>query len=224
MNFDVIKEFENKVCNFFGAPYAIAVDCCTHGIELCLRHQEVLEIVVPKRTYISIPFLAHKLNIDLKWKDEDWQDYYMVHKGPKPIYDAAVLWKKNSYIAGSFMCLSFQFKKHLSLGRGGIILCDNEVDYKILKKMVYDGRHSDVPWRDQNIDTIGYHYYMTPETAQTGLDKLDEAINSKPRQWVISDWPDLSKMQVFKKIDESPDGGKTLYERNFGDYINRKKI
>ena len=27
-----------------------------------------------------------------------------------------------------------------------------------------------------------------------------------------------------KKIYESPDGGKTIYERDFGDYINRKKI
>jgi len=96
------------------------------------------------------------------------------------------------------MSLSFQFQKHLSLGRGGMVLCDNEVIAKKLKKMSYDGRLPNVPWRDQDIDTMGYHYYMTPETAQLGLDKLGEAIKTKPKKWVHTDWPDLTKMSVFK--------------------------
>ena len=97
------------------------------------------------------------------------------------------------------MSVSFQFQKHLSLGRGGIILCDNEDEYMLLKKMSYDGRLPNIPWREQDIDTVGYHYYMTPETAKLGLEKLEKAINNRPRQWVISDWPDLSKMKVFQK-------------------------
>ena len=72
------------------------------------------------------------------------------------IYDAAVLWKKDSYIPGSFMCLSFQFQKHLSLGRGGAILCDNKEDAVALKKMTYDGRLPHIPWRDQNIENIWF--------------------------------------------------------------------
>ena len=40
---------------------------------------------------------------------------------------------------------------------------------------------------------------MTPETAQNGLNKLDEAIKTKPRQWSVNDWPDVSKMGVFNK-------------------------
>ena len=51
MSFTKVTEFETKVSEFFGAPYGIAVDCCTHGIELCLRHQNVKSITVPKRTY-----------------------------------------------------------------------------------------------------------------------------------------------------------------------------
>ena len=76
LKFDTVEKFENEIAKFFGSPYAIAVDCCTHGIELCLRHQKVEHYTVPKRTYISIPYLAHKLNIDFNWKDENWQDYY----------------------------------------------------------------------------------------------------------------------------------------------------
>ena len=62
-------------------------------------------------------------------------------------YDAAVMWEKDSYLFGSMMCLSFQFQKHLSLGRGGAILLDNEEDMIELKKMSYDGRLPNIPWR-----------------------------------------------------------------------------
>ena len=95
------------------------------------------------------------------------------------------------------MCISFQFRKHLSLGRGGIILTDNAHAATLLKKMSYDGRLPDVPWREQDIDTHGFHYYMTPETAELGLSKLPDAISSEPKRWKITDWPDLSKMKVF---------------------------
>ena len=190
-----VKDLEDNVAKCFGAKYAVAVDSCTHGLELCLRMQNIKELCVPKRTYISVPFLANKLGIPLKWKEESWQDYYFI-EGTN-IADAAVLWRKGSYIPNTFMCLSFQFQKHLSLGRGGMILTDNKQAAEDLKKMSYDGRLPDVPWRDQDISSFGYHYYMTPETAQIGLDKLEDAINTKPREWVINDWPDLTKMKVF---------------------------
>ena len=196
MSFKVVSDFENEVAHWFGAPYGVAVDCCTHGIELCLRYMDVQSIEVPKRTYLSVPFLATKLGIELKWKDEEWTDYYNI--GGTNIYDAAVLWKEDSYIPGTFMCLSFQFQKHLSLGRGGMILLDNKKARDELKKMTYDGRVSAIPWREQNITSMGYHYYMTPETAENGLKKLPEAIDTKPRQWVLEDWPDLTQMEVFK--------------------------
>jgi dTDP-4-amino-4,6-dideoxygalactose transaminase len=196
MSFQAITEFENKIAEFFGSPYAIAVDSCTHGVELALRYTQVDHITVPKHTYLSIPFLANKLWIDLFWKDENWVDYYYL---TDKVIDAAVLWKPNSYTPGTFMGVSFQYQKHLSLGRGGIILTDNKEAAIQLKKMSYDGRLPNIPWREQNINTIGYHYYMTPEIAQLGLEKLSEAINTPPRQWVVNDWPDLTQMDIFKQ-------------------------
>ena len=195
MSFKTVTKFENKLAKFYGSPYAVAIDCCTHGVELCLRYTKAKSIEVPKRTYLSIPFLAHKLNIELKWKNDNWVDYYYI---TDKVVDAAVLWKKNSYIPNTFMNISFQFQKHLSLGRGGIILTDSKEAAEQLKMMTYDGRIPDVPWRDQNINTIGYHYYMTPETATKGLEKLNNAIKTKPKQWVITDWPDLTQMDIFK--------------------------
>ena len=195
MSFQVIADFEKSIASFFGAPYAVAVDCCTHGVELCLRMKDVKKIKVPKRTYLSIPMLANKLNIDLEWTEQVWQDYYHL---TDDIIDAAVLWRENSYIPNTYMCVSFQFRKHLSLGRGGVILFDRQEDFDTLKRMSYDGRSPDESWSVQNIKTIGYHYYMTPETAELGLKKLPEAIERKPKQWVYKDWPDLTTMDVFK--------------------------
>ena len=204
MSFELIKEFENKIAEFYGSPYAVAVDCCTHAIELCLRYKRVKKFTVPPKTYPSIPNLAKKIGIEFEWKEENWKDYYQlggtnkIHGLKGGIIDAAVLWKENSYIPNSLMCLSFQFQKHLSLGRGGMILTDDKESKDELKKMSYDGREPDTPWRDQNITTIGYHYYMTPETASLGLDKLPKAIETEPRDWKLEEWPDLRDMDIFK--------------------------
>ena len=196
MSFEVVKSFENEIAKFYGSEYAVAVDSCTHSIELCLRYKKVKKITLPNRTYLSIAFLSKKLGIELEWEDKNWTDYYYL--GGTNIIDAAVLWKRESYVPGSLMCLSFQYQKHLSLGRGGMILTDDKTSRDKLKRMSYDGREPDIPWREQNINMVGYHYYMTPETAQLGLDKLPVAIKTKPRKWVIEDWPDLKKMDVFK--------------------------
>ena len=78
MNFETVASFENKVAEFFNAPFAIAVDSCTHGVELCLRLTQSQEISVPKRTYLSIPFLAEKLKIKRTWREENLKDYYFL--------------------------------------------------------------------------------------------------------------------------------------------------
>lgn len=195
-DFGVVEQFENEVASFFGSKYAVAVDSCTHGVELCLRYVGAGVIRVPKRTYLSIAFLAEKLNLVRIWGDEEWQDYYYLT--PR-VVDAAVLWEKNSYVQGSLMSISFQYQKHLSLGRGGMILTDDKGADIALKKMSYDGRLPGIQWRDQDITSIGYHYYMTPETARLGLAKLPDAIRTKPRRWVMTDWPDLTKMEIFNE-------------------------
>ena len=45
-------------------------------------------------------------------------------------------------------------------------------------------------------------------------------IGGDPNQLELFDKDDVSQLKIF----ESPDGGKTVYERNAGDYDNRKKI
>lgn len=194
--FKIVHNFEKALAEFYGAPYAVATDCCTHAIELSLRHQNIKSATCPSQTYLSIPFTLIKLNLEWSFIDQSWADYYYL--GNTNIVDAAVYWKKDGYIPGTYMCLSFQFQKHLNLTRGGAILVDNYDAYQTLKKMSYDGRLPNISWKEQNIDIMGYHYYMTPETAQLGLEKLPEAITRPARQWTSDEYPYLPDLTVFK--------------------------
>jgi len=186
------------VADYFGAPYAVATDSCTHAIELCLRLKNFDNIKSPEYTYLSVPMTFSKLNLHWEWADIKWQENYTI-PGTN-IIDAATQWKENSYTPGSFTCVSFQNQKHLSLGRGGMILTDNKHDFKILSKMRYDGRDIMTPWREQNISCIGYHYYMTPETAQKGLDQFANACRKTPKIWNWHEYVYLPDLEVFKNV------------------------
>ena len=201
MSFDTVDNLEKALADYWNAPFCVTTDCCTHAIELCLRWYfseiEIRPITIPQHTYISVPFTLEKLHLPWYFQYIGWHDYYEL--GDTGIIDAAVHWKPGGYIPGKMMCLSFQFKKPLNLGRGGAILLDDPIIYQKMRRWVYDGRERDIPWTEQLIENYGFHYYMTPETAQTGLDKLSGV--TKTRDWSWQDYPDLTKMPVFKPDD-----------------------
>jgi dTDP-4-amino-4,6-dideoxygalactose transaminase len=194
--FEIVQDFEKAIAEFYGAPYAVATDCCTHAIELSLRYQNIKSATCPSQTYLSIPFTLMKLNLEWRFVDQPWQDYYYL--GSTNIVDAAVYWKKDGYIPGTYMCLSFQFRKHLNLIRGGAILLDDAADTDQLRRMTTDGRDVSRLWKEQDIDTVGYHYYMPIETAKLGLEKLPEAVARPARQWTSDEYPYLPNLTVFK--------------------------
>lgn len=196
--FEIVREFERAIADFYGAPECVATDCCTHAIELSLRLQGIQQARCPIQTYLSIPFTLMKLNINWSFDDQPWHDYYYL--GDTNVIDAAVYWKQNGYIPGTYMCLSFQFRKHLNLIRGGAILLDDPVAANKLRKMTTDGRDVSRLWKEQDIDTVGYHYYMPIETAKLGLDRLPEAISRPAQQWTSNDYPRLTEMTVFKDL------------------------
>lgn len=195
-SFNTVERFENIISDFFNSRYAVAVDSCTHGIELCLIHDKVVQTSCPKHTYLSIPMTLSKLGIDWRFNNKDWSYYYYL-EGTR-IIDGAVLWKRGSYIPGTLMCLSFQFRKHLGIGRGGMILLDDYNTYKKLKRLSYDGRDMNTLWTEQDITEMGYHYYMTPESAEYGIKRFREVKNLQPKIWTNEDYPDISKLTVFQ--------------------------
>ncbi len=196
--FHAVEQFEDTIANFYGAKHGIATDCCTHAIELCLRYEGYDRITLPEHTYVSIPMTCEKLGLDWRFDNIQWYDQY--HLGGTNIIDGAVLWRPNSYVSGTYLCLSFQYRKHLSLGRGGMILTDDEYAASELRKLAYDGRdnNSGLPWAEQEIKTMGYHYYMTPETAKKGLSVFEEVKDGFPLAMSYKDYPYLPDMGVFK--------------------------
>ena len=198
IDFNTVTRFEQEVAEFFGAPQAVAVDCCTHGIELLLRLYQVTQTDCPRRTYLSVPMTLMKLGIDFVWNDQAWQDHYQFAN--TPIIDAASLWRQGAYIPGTAMVLSFQYQKPLKLGRGGMILLDREDQAEKLRSMSYDGRLRGQGWQTQQITTLGYHYYMTPETAALGLKKLEIMRSVRAQSLGARDYPDLSTLPVFVNV------------------------
>jgi hypothetical protein len=195
--FKDLFDFESEIAEFYGAAYGVAVDCCTHAIELCLRLRKYHTVTLPDRTYISVPFMCQKINQSWKWTTEEWSKFY--HITPD-IVDAAVLFERDSYIPKTKMCLSFQFKKHINIGRGGMVLLDDKDERDRLVKMRYDGRsiYDGVLHKNEDITEIGYHYYMTPENARLGIDIFQEKKDLKPKEIGSKDYMPLTDFSVFK--------------------------
>ena len=195
----VVDLFERRIAEFFGAPYAVATDCCSHAIELSLLvlEQPKTRVDVPLHTYMSVPMTVNKIRQPWRFVDLPWQDEYQLL--PLPIVDAARVWRQNAYAQGTLTCLSFQFKKHIPIGRGGMILTDNLEHYYRLQRMVRDGRDRALLWVEDDITEIGYHYYMTPEDAARGILLFDE-LHSAPidKIWGWQDYKPLTEYTVFK--------------------------
>jgi len=196
----VVDLFEKKVAEFFGAPYGVATDCCSHALELSvlILEQPKTTINVPLHTYMSVPMTMEKIRQPWRFIEFPWQDEYRLD--PLPIVDAARVWQRNAYSQGTLTCLSFQFKKHIPIGRGGMILTDNIEYYNRLQRMVRDGRDRAMLWVDDDISEIGYHYYMTPEDAARGILLFDELYcTPTDKTWSWEDYKPLTEFTVFKR-------------------------
>ena len=178
--FLAIKDFEQVICDFTGAPYCVTTDCCTHAIEIALRiSHDRSPVSFPARTYLSVLMTMHKIGIPYQLEDVNWRECYQF-KGTR-IWDCARLFKKNMYQSGTLQCLSFGRTKPLQIGRGGCILTDDQEFYRRASMMRYDGRDiflysvgTEHSWDAQKDFEIGYHYYMRPEDCVTGLNLLEQ--------------------------------------------------
>lgn len=193
--FDKILKFEKSLAEFTGAPYVIMTDCCTHAIELCLRHDRVREVVMTPYSYLSIPMTMHKLGIKYYFREEEWTGEYRFH-GTR-IWDSARRLEPGMYRAGMRQCLSFGHDKPLHIGRGGAILLDDKAAYDSLIRMRYDGRDLNIsPWQQQKIFRVGYHYKPTPEEAIQGLALLEGLKDHCPPPKSVQ-YPDLRQITII---------------------------
>ncbi len=97
------------------------------------------------------------------------------------------------------MCLSFHIKKHLKIGKGGMILTDNAKAAKWLKKARYEGR-GEVMYHEDNISINGWNAYMSPELAARGLmlmQNYPEHMEDLPEEPF---YRDLREFDLFKEF------------------------
>lgn len=190
MTFDTILEFERALARYTGAPFAIMTDCCTHAIELCLRYERPTNVAFTAYTYLSIPMLMHKLEIEYRLIPEEWIGEYQFH-GSR-IWDSARRLERGMYRAGQMQCLSFGNGKPLQIGRGGAILLDDEAAYQTMIQQRYDGRDlACAPWQSQRTFRVGYHYRPTIEEAAQGLELLPQ-VDQAPKYVAYPDCRDIT--------------------------------
>lgn len=223
----ITKDFEKALCEYTGAPYAVAVNSCTMALLLAVAWQlkntpmtatEVEarwfdrgwrpQIEIPKRTYISVPMSIIHAGGRPTFRDEEWKGFYQLK--PLPIWDSArwftsALYYKIGTIrqndAMPMICVSFHASKTLGLEQGGAILHDNQEADAWLRRARFDGRIESLTPEAQAelgfFDIIGWHCYMNPSTAAQGILRL----HSLPRHndpLPNDEYPDLSTMEIFR--------------------------
>ena len=165
---------------------------------LCLKYLKAEgEITLPKRTYVSVPCTVIHAGCQVKFKDIEWSGAYQLN--PYPVWDAATRMTQGMYVPDSYYCLSFHRRKHIPIGKGGMILTNDEEAYDWFKLARYEGRHMDRLYKDDSFDMIGWNMYMPPEQAAEGLE-IFKNISDKNE--------DLESSGIHKDLSQFP-----IYER-----------
>jgi len=202
----VTKDFEAALCEYTGAPYAVAVNSCTMALTLAVawhlrydqdgaNYDERFQVTIPKRTYVSVPQAIIHAGGRPVFRDEEWRGFYQL--SPLPVYDSARWFTSEMYSRGTYNCVSFHASKTLGLEQGGAILHDNPEADAWFRRARFDGRAEGVAPKDDTGVIVGWHCYLNPSTAAQGILKL----HSLPRHndpLPNDPYPDLSTPECFK--------------------------
>lgn len=201
----ITEQFENELARYTGAPFAVAVDNCSNALFLALMCEGIQNrvIKIPSRTYPSVPceiIHAGGLVDFIPVKGKTITGAYPL-TGCK-VWDSALRFTNDMYIAGTMMCLSFTGPyKHLKLGKGGAILTDSADAYLWLKRARFSGRR-ECTYQTDHFDMLGWNFYMMPEIAARGLLLMtgfyDQSGNPIGHEDIELEYPDLSRFQIYK--------------------------
>ena len=197
ISYETVRRFEQTIAKYAGSKYGVAVESCCAALFLCCKYLGVKTVHLPKFTYPGVACSVIHAGGKCKFDNRYWYGQYRL--SPYPIWDAALRFSKGMYIKGSYYCLSFHIKKHIPIGRGGMILCDSKKAYEWFKKARFDGR-SEKPLSQDTIKEVGWNFYMTPDQAARGLmifdsikDKTINDLNCYEQGYL-----DLSKIKAYE--------------------------
>jgi len=195
MAYHIVKEFEEAVARYAGAPYAVAVESESAALLLCCMYRRVGTVTIPCRTYPSVPCSILLAGGTVEFVDEPWSGIYELR--PYGIWDGALRFRRGMY-AGGLHCVSFHMKKHLPIGRGGMVLTDDAKAARWLRLARFDGREEVGLGEQRVFDVIGINAYMTPEQAVRGLQLLAVHRDSGDMDAAEQGYPDLSLSPVYR--------------------------
>lgn len=198
--YQIIKDFEQTIADWSGSKFGVAIESCTMALFLALEYRKLSldsigEIEIPAHTYPGVACSIIHAGGSIRFSKELWHGVYELK--PHNIIDSALRFKKGMY-TGGLHCLSFHLKKHLPIGRGGMILTDDENAAKWLRKARFDGR-DDVPLLQDDFTMLGWNAYMTPEQAARGL-QLFSLVKDRVAQDLDVEgqgYPDLSRFEIY---------------------------
>lgn len=210
--YDITNEFEKKLSEYTGSPYVVTVDNMSNGLFLALYYEKHVNkyivndyIVIPNRTYPSVPCEIIHAGLKVKWDKKHSQVFkgkltgaYQL-KGSN-VWDSALTFTADMYKPKTHMCISFTGPyKHFKLSKGGAILTDSHEAYLWFKRARYSGRRA-CSYHDDNLDMLGWNFYMMPELAARGLllmGQFYEGENKKENEDLKIAYPDLSKFPIY---------------------------
>ena len=135
----------------------------------------------------------------VKFEEVEWTGAYQLK--PYPVWDAATRMRKGMYVKDSFYCLSFHRRKHIPIGKGGMILTNDKEAYDWFKVARYEGRHIDKLYKDDTFDIIGWNMYMPPEQAAEGLRLFEEIKDYNDDLETSGAHKDLSHFPMYEEAN-----------------------
>jgi len=205
----ITEEFEQSLSDYTGAPYVVTIDNACNALFLCLYYEKNIAktltadtITIPARTYPGVPpeIIRNGFKVDFLPPTEK------TLKGPYKLYpsttvDSALRFTHNMYQQGTFMCISMTGGlKNFKMGaKAGAILTDNVDAAAWFKRARFSGRR-EIPYMEDNLDMLGWNYYLNPELStrglvlMTGFYKGGKPIDVPDKELP---YPDLSKFPIY---------------------------
>lgn len=133
----VTKDFEQALCEYTGAPYAVTTTSCTMALLLAvawhLRKDAPMtatmvqalqspggpHIEIPKRTYVGVPMSIIHAGGQPTFRDEKWEGYYQLK--PLPVWDSARWFRHGMY--ESDFTVDGRGERRVGLSHAGKMLC-----------------------------------------------------------------------------------------------------
>jgi len=204
--YKITEEFEAKLADYTGARYAITVDNASNALFLALKYENIegKEITIPSRTYPSVPCEIIHAGGKVKFKPVKGKTIKGAYQlEGSNVWDSALRFTADMYLPNTHMCISFTGPyKHFKLSKGGAILTDNPDAYRWFKRARYSGRR-ECSYHDDNLDMLGWNFYMMPELAARGLLLMGQFYEisgaKKPNEDLELPYPDLSKFEIYTK-------------------------